>query len=257
MNNKYLAYIALLAGWICFCYWLYAERISPRIHHHQEKSWPEVVEDLPYPLAYKWMSDVPYAGIDFGSLKESFHDLDSTDEIVIIHGYYFRDEANDIASLQALGRNRINYALSYLDIDRRRVVSEVSVHEITADVRSNPFEAVSFERISMTDLLNRSGDTIELCFPLADSLVLPQLSKDRLNEWTQEASENKKSMLHIVGTADGSGIAESSDIAMDRAMMIKELILKNGWKEEQLQLSTGQRNHPLTLRNRCVLVYFE
>ncbi len=257
MNNKYLAYIALLAGWICFCYWLYAERISPRIHSHQEKSWPEVVEDLPYPLAYKWMSDVPYAGIDFGSLKESFHDLDSTDEIVIIHGYYFRDEANDIQSLEALGRSRINYALSYLDIDRKRVVTEISVHEITADVRSNPFEAVIFERISMADLLRETGDTIELCFPIADSLILPQVSKDRLNAWTQEAMEHKKAVLHIVGTADGSGIAESSDLAMDRAMMIKELILRTKWKDEQLQLSTGQRNHPLTLRNRCVLVYFE
>ncbi|MBK9103265.1 MAG: hypothetical protein IPL92_01510 [Saprospiraceae bacterium] len=257
MNNKYLAYIALLAGWICFCYWLYAERIAPRIHSHQEKSWPEVVEDLPYPLAYKWMSDIPYAGIDFGSLKESFHDLDSTDEIVLIHGYYFRDEANDINSLHRLGRNRINHALSYLDIDRKRLVSEVSVHEITADVRSNPFEAVRFERISMADLLHTEGDTIELCFPFADSLVLPQLSQDRLIEWTQGATVKNANMLHIVGTADGSGIAESSDMAMDRAIRIKEIIMNNGWKEEQLQLSTGQRNHPLTLRNRCVLVYFE
>lgn len=207
MNNKYLAYIALLAGWICFCYWLYAERISPRIHSHQEKSWPEVLEDLPYPLAYKWMSDIPYAGIDFGSLKESFHDLDSTDEVVIIHGYYFRDEANDINSLLALGNSRVNYALRYLDIDRRRVVSEVSVHEITADVRSNPFEAVSFERISMADLLHTTGDTIELCFPFADSLVLPQVSQDRLIAWTQEASAKGAAAPPRLRARRGAGAA--------------------------------------------------
>lgn len=63
--------------------------------------------------------------------------------------------------------------------------------------------------------------------------------------------------LQIVGTADGSGIAEPADLAMDRALEIKQMILNKGWKEEQLILSTGQRNHPLTLRNRCVVLYFE
>jgi hypothetical protein len=257
LNYRYLAYIALLAGWICFCYWLYAEGISPRLHGNREKSWPEYSEDLPYPLAYTWMSDVPLAGKDFGLLKSRLQRLDSLDEMVIMRGYYFRDEADNISQLQTLAKNRINSALKYIEIDPKRLVTAVSVQEITADVRANPFEAVRFELIHFAELIHSSPDTFELCFPLQDSLTLAPLCKDRLTDWIREADGTKNNIMHIVGTADGTGIAESSDIAMERAMLIKQILLIDGWKEEQMELSTGQRNHPLTIRNRCVLVYFE
>jgi hypothetical protein len=88
-------------------------------------------------------------------------------------------------------------------------------------------------------------------------LKLPQICLDRMNGWIDRSSDQKDRILNIVGTADGSGIAEPMDIAMDRALSIKKLFIDKGWKEENIQLSTGQRNHPLTLRNRCVVVYFE
>jgi len=57
--------------------------------------------------------------------------------------------------------------------------------------------------------------------------------------------------------ADGSGIAESADMALERAIVIQKRLMNNGWKEDQINLSTGQRNNPLAIRNRCVIVYFE
>ena len=96
--------MALLAGWICFCYWLYADEIAPRLHGSRKKSWPAYSEDIPFPLAYSWASDVPLAGLGYGEYKTQFDDLDSLDEIVIITGFYFRDEAVTIGELQDLGR---------------------------------------------------------------------------------------------------------------------------------------------------------
>ncbi|MDZ4748919.1 MAG: hypothetical protein SH808_10550 [Saprospiraceae bacterium] len=257
MTTRYLAYIALLAGWICFCYWLYAEGISPRLYGPREKSWPAYSEDIPFPLVFNWASDVPLAGLGYGEYKTQFDDLDSTDEIVIISGLYFRDEAKTIRELQELGRRRISGLLDYHHISRDRMMTQVSVQEISADVRSNPFEAIRFERIPVADVLSMTDDTMEICFPLKDSLIFPQICTDRIVRWFNKASRNKESIVHVVGTADGSGIAEPADIALDRALIIKNIILNTGWKEENISLSTGQRNHPLTLRNRCVVVYFE
>lgn len=249
--------MALLAGWICFCYWLYADGIAPRLHGPREKSWPEYSEDIPFPLAFNWASDVPLAGLGYGDFKTGFTDLDSTDEILIITGFYFRDEAATMRDLQDLGRRRISGMLDYHQITKDRMMTQVSVQEITADVRSNSFEAVRFERIPVADMMSISDDTMEICFPLKDSLMIPQVCTDRIIRWFNKASKNKESIVHVVGTADGSGIAEPADIALDRALVIKKIILNAGWKEEQIQLSTGQRNHPLTLQNRCVVVYFE
>ncbi len=249
--------MALLAGWICFCYWLYADEIAPRLHGSREKSWPAYSEDIPFPLAFSWASDVPLAGLGYGDYKTQFDDLDSLDEILIITGFYFRDEAVTIGELQDLGRRRINGMLDYHQISKDRMMTQVSVQEISADVRSNPFEAVRFERIPVADMLSITDDTMEICFPLKDSLVIPQVCTNRVIRWLNKASKNKESIVHVVGTADGSGIAEPADIALDRALIIKKIILNAGWKEEQIQLSTGQRNHPLALQNRCVVIYFE
>jgi hypothetical protein len=70
-------------------------------------------------------------------------------------------------------------------------------------------------------------------------------------------SKKKEATIHITGTADGSGIAEASDIALERAIYIEDLLLEEGWEKDQMQISSGQRNNPLTLRNRCVIIYFE
>lgn len=249
--------MALLAGWICFCYWLYVEGIAPRLLGSREKSWPAYSTDIPFPLAFNWASDIPLAGLGYGDYKTQFADLDSTDEILIITGFYFRDEAATIEELQDLGKRRINAMLDYHYVSKDRMMTQLSVQEISADVRSNPFEAVRFERIPVADVLSASGDTLEICFPLKDSLVVPQVVTDRVIRWFDKASNHKESVVHVVGTADGSGIAEPADIALDRAMIIKKIILSVGWKEEQIQLSTGQRNHPLALQNRCVVIYFE
>ena len=257
LTKRYLAYIALLAGWLCFCYWLYAKGIYPRLHGGQEKFWPSYTADLPYPLAFTWSSDEPLSGAGFGALKSKFNKLDSLDLLVIARGYYFRDEADSLAQLEQLGRDRITNTLKYIEIDDKRMVTQILSQEVNGDVKSKPFEAVRFQRIPFTDIVKSTADTFEICFPFKDSMTLPPDYFSRLNSWIEQQGNKSEKIMHIVGTADATGIVESSEQGFERAMVIKNKLLANGWKEEQLALSTGQRNQPLTLRNRCVVIYFE
>lgn len=257
MTIKNLAYLALVAGWICFCYWLYAERISPRLNRTGEESNETQTDSLPYPLSFKWASDTVMVGTGFDKVKADMDSMAVRDEVVIVRGFYFRDEATEISELQELGKRRINNTLKLFGVNDRRILTEVAPQEITADVRVYPFEAISIERLQMEDVIKWSGDTFEVCFPLKDSLVLPAICLDKLVTWMGIPGEDNLTKLHITGTADGGGIAEPSDWAMERALYIKNTAVDKGWKEDQIQLSTGQRNHPLTLWNRCVVLYFE
>jgi hypothetical protein len=257
LKTRNLAYIALLAGWICFSYWLYAEQIAPRLQENQKKFRPSYVENLEFPLGFTWGSDLPLSGDTFGELKATIERIDSTDELIIVSGYYFRDEAEDAAHLRQLATRRINNTLHYLNLNKSRMMVEVGVQEITADVRTIPFEAVKFERLHLDSVIHESKDTIEICFPFKDSLILPQICIDRLAAWIGDSEERKERIMHITGTADGSGIAEPADMAMDRAERIRNIVLQTGWNPDQIALSTGQRNLPLTLRNRCAVIYFE
>jgi hypothetical protein len=235
---------------------LYAKGIYPRIHG-QEKSWPAYSVDIPFPLAFTWSSDVPLAGLGFGEVKSKYVDIDSTDAMVIVRGYYFRDEADSIFHLQQLGRKRIESALNYIAIDHRRVVTEVLPQEVNGDVRSKPFEAVRFERIPMKEIVMMSNDTFEICFPLKDSMSLPVECYHRLNSWIVKHAKKNERILHVVGTADATGIVESSEQGFERAISIKHKLMAIGWTDDHILISTGQRNQPLTLRNRCVVIYFE
>jgi hypothetical protein len=200
---------------------------------------------------------MPLSGVGFERLKADMDSMAIRDEVVILRGFYFRDEAATLPELQDLGKRRIINTMQLFGINDRRILTEVGPQEITADVRANPFEAFQMERILMEDVIKWSGDTFELCFPLKDSLEVPAICLDKLVTWMGIPGDDHVTKLHITGTADGSGIAEPSDMAMERALFIKDAALQKGWKDEQIKLSTGQRNHPLTLWNRCVVVYFE
>jgi hypothetical protein len=78
-----------------------------------------------------------------------------------------------------------------------------------------------------------------------------------MKNWAEKSDRKRDGVLHMIGTADATGITESSDMALDRALSVKINWIKDGWKEEHIKLSTGQRNLPNTLQNRCVLIYFE
>jgi len=257
LKKKYLAYLALLAGWIGFCYWLYAKELFPRYHGLQETTWPIHMQDLKFPLAFNWGSDIPLAGEGYKEWVDEVEKVDSVEEVLIIKGFYFRDEEGSILLGEALGRRRVDHILKSIEVSRDRIMVQMLPQEINADVRSNPFEAIGVERIALADVLQLSGDTIELCFPIKDSLNLPPLLLNRLDAWLSMQSDHIEGQSFIVGIADGSGIAESADMALERAIVIQKRLMNNGWKEDQINLSTGQRNNPLAIRNRCVIVYFE
>jgi hypothetical protein len=197
------------------------------------------------------------AGDGFGALKAEVERMDSLNEVLVVKGYYFRDEMEDDDQLMQLGRRRIDHVMDYMDIEQRRVLKVVDVQAINGDVRAHPFEALRFERLRMSNLISSGADTLEVCFPLKDSLVMPSVLLVQVLDWVGKPSKHEGEVLHITGTADGGGIAESSETALERALYISDLLLNEGWEKEQIAISSGQRNHPLALRNRCVVVYFE
>lgn len=208
-------------------------------------------------MAFRWAAALPVKGSGFDSLKQLYSRIDSTQEIVVVRGFYFRDEAADDSVRIKLGLDRIHHAVDSLDIPGDHIMAEVQVQEITADVRTRPFEAVQFERLTRDELFSVKGDTLECCFPMADSIKLPAYILTLVEDWIKQMQIVDGARMHITGSASGAGIAEPMDMAMERALMIKQIAIDNGWREEQIILSTGQRNHPLTLRNRCVVLFIE
>lgn len=257
MQKKYLAYLALLAGWIGFCYWLYAKELFPRFHGTKDPVGITRIKDLKYPLAFKWASAIPLAGEGYEDWANDFDQVDSSTGGMIITGYYFRDEKESLAQDEALAHQRVKNMLKLMKVPGEMIVVQVLPQEINADVRSYPFEAIGMERIALSNLLQIAGDTIEVCFPIKDSLILPPLVLNRLNAWLDQHADRQDSLTNIVGIADGGGIAESADIALDRAIAVQQVLVEKGWSVEHIHLSTGQRSSLHEIRNRCVIIYFK
>lgn len=252
-----MAYLALLAGWIGFCYWLYAKEVLPRMEEKHDPGGPEKVENLKYPVAFRWGSDIPLAGEGYKDWITEAETADSLTGVIIIKGFFFLDEEPTIKLDEELAKQRVKNILQSLHVPDDKVMVQVLPQEINADVRSYPFEAIGIERVALKNILHSEGDTLELCFPLKDSLILPPIILNKLAAWLDLHSEMKDSFTNVVGIADGSGIAESADMALDRAIVVQRVLIAKGWNGENIHLSTGQRSSPHPLRNRCVIIYFE
>lgn len=257
MKNKYLAYIALLAGWLIFCYWLYAKEIYPRFHPPQGTPWPVYDDELKLPVAYSWGSDIPIAGEGFSDWIRSLQTADSTQNIIVFKSYFFRDEAESINAGRMLGKSRVDRIIYFAGIDRKKILTEISPGEVSFDAHSQPFEAVKAEIFKKDEVLSTHLDTLEICFPLKDSILLPAHLWSQIEHWIEGNDDKKDDNIQLVGTADGSGISEATDIAWERAYLLRQRLLKKGWAEENIIITTGQRSHENAIRNRCVIIFFE
>src|SRR5688500_4346139 len=129
--------------------------------------------------------------------------------------------------------------------------------DMIGDVRSHPIESVKFEAIERRDILKINSDSMELCFPLKDSFQLPGFIYDEFVNWVAVHAGRKEGITYLTGTADGTGISESSEMGWDRALSIKRELISHGWSDENIQISTEQRNSLKGIQNRCVMINFE
>ena len=257
LKRKYLAYILLLAGWLWFCFWFYGKAIYPKLNPVDPQ--PSVVKmpGLEFPLAYAWGSDVPLAGDSFDIWISNLVMADSLNGIMIWRGYYYQDEAGSHEGGVNLVKTRIEKLVDLYAFNKDRMLIEIASREISSDVRSKPIASIDVEVLKENEVLRFYGDTAEICFPIADSLKLPPASLQALAEWGSERRDTLNNEIHLTGTADGTGIAESSDMAIERANYIKDFWLKQGLDEASFQVSAGQRSSPHPIRNRCVMIYFK
>ncbi len=257
LKHKYLAYFTLLAGWLCFCYWLYANQIYPKLHPEEGLKWPVFDEFLAIPLAFTWKSDIPIAGAGFDSLSKVVDAYAKSDSVLLITGGYYLDEEEIGSNQRSLGLRRAERLMDYFQLDTAKTLIMSEKKEVTADVRSKPFEAVSFTIIPGESMIHHLGDTLEICFPVRDSTILPENILDRLQQEILSKKNQGELQAFVIGTADGTGIAESSDVAVARAIVIRDALIRSGWNEERIIMTTGQRNHTDPIRNRCALLFFE
>lgn len=227
------------------------------MHAPKGTPWPVFDTELTMPVGFYWGSDIPHAGNGFESWMSEIKKIDSTGDILILRSFYFGDEASSIEAGIQLGKKRIARMIQYLELDSEKVMKEILPAPIAADVRSRPFEGIRYEVITYGDVIKRGSDTLELCFPLKDSLLIPGELYDQLHAWIENKEIKDETVIHVVGTADGSGISESADVAWERALMIESKLASYGIEEEIMEVSTGQRNDPVGIRNRCVVIYFE
>lgn len=217
----------------------------------------EVRPNLDIPVSFRWKSDRPVAGKGSADWLQQARDIAKGNNLLLMKGYYYRDEAASEEEGKNLGYRRVLHLIQILDIEEDRLVIEVNTKEMQSDARSNPFIAVEYQGMDISSLADVNGDTAEVCFPLKDSIALPGFLTEVLLEWADSMSSIKNSAVYVTGTADGTGIAESSDMAMERALYIKGLLMGSHPGINNFHLATGQREFPLKIRNRCALIYFE
>jgi hypothetical protein len=83
-------------------------------------------------------------------------------------------------------------------------------------------------------VLSFNGDTAQICFPLADSLLLPSISWSNWMIGNQSNREKNEDDLFSDRHCRWHGIAESSDVGVDRAEWIKDRWVKAGVPEERI-----------------------
>jgi hypothetical protein len=255
LNRQYLAYFALLAGWIWFCLWLYSHAIFPKLKPKEDESGVIQTDNLDIPVAFTWGSDIPMIGKTFESWKQGLSYADSLKQVLVIKGFYYRDEAVSKEEGIALARRRIAKIVRYMGLPSDRLIVTIKPREINADVRANPFVAVEMDKMKEEDLWHTKADTAEICFPLADTILLPEFILDKFDSWGRQQQQALK--IFLTGTADGTGIAESSDLAIDRAMYIKDRWKAKGMRETDFELTAEQRSNDNAVQNRWVMIYFE
>ncbi len=257
MKIKYLAYFILLAGWLCVCYLLYAKKIYPALHPEEGFKWPVFDEYLLMPLAFSWKSDIPIAGAGFDSLSSVIDGYAASDSILVISGGYYLDETENNTSKRPIGLRRADRLVAYFQLDPAKTLVISEKKDINANVRARPFEAIRLTVIPRARLIQIYGDTLEVCFPVRDSTMLPVTIVEQLDQIIEARKLENEIQAFVIGNADGTGIAESSDVAVARAIVIRDALIRSGWTEDRIVMTTGQRSHVDPMMNRCALVYFE
>ena len=257
LKMKYLAYIALLAGWLIFCYWLYAKELYPRFHPPKEKSWPILDPDLNLPLAFYWGSKEAVAGQGFEEWERKLLEADSLQHFIIFKSHFFRDEAKSVEEGKLLAKKRVDQIIRFANLDSEKVMTEIHAVSVSSDARHKPTESVQYEIVDKGFVRKMQHDTLEICFPIKDSIQLPAALLNEVDRWIDGNFDKINNHVVVTGTADGTGISESADMAWERANLIKERLLRKGWADEKIALNTGQRNLEIPIRNRCVMMFFE
>jgi outer membrane protein OmpA-like peptidoglycan-associated protein len=252
-----LALFAGLVAWLGVAYWLYASRIYPRLHAGPEMSGTAIHEDIPYAIAFQWGESRPLPGQGYQALYRTAAAMDSLDQIGIIEGIYFLDEAATGEERQDLARQRIRSALALLPVSGARLLAVVRQGEVTADVRTHPFEGIRFHVADLDGWIRAGLDTLEICFPFTGERLLPVIMQERVMNWKDDLRKDASRRLILTGLVDTTGNPEPADLAAARALHMADVMERHGWDRDRIEIRTALTGVSEGTRKRCVRMWIE
>lgn len=252
-----LALGVCLVAWLGVAYWLYAGRIYPRLHAGPETSGAAIREDIPYAVAFHWGDTRPYPGQSYREMYHLAAAMDSLDQIGIIEGIYFLDEASTDEARQALARERIRNAAALLPVAGARLFAVVRQGVVTADVRTHPFEGIRLHAVDLEGLIRADLDMLEICFPFIGEPLLPVIMQERVRNWKEDLRRDDSRRLVLTGLVDTTGIPEPADLAAARALHMADVMERHGWDRDRIEIRTALTGADDATRKRCVRMWID
>jgi outer membrane protein OmpA-like peptidoglycan-associated protein len=167
-----------------------------------------------------------------------------------------------------LSKDRKTTAIQYLiekGIPDTRIFSDLSSHEIPSDyMEYTIYDIQSIEKvIQEKDSIIKSKvpvyytveiDNIYFKFDKTDLLIIPTEKIATLSDYLKK---NPDAVVGIIGYTDAVGSSEYNDkLSLKRADLVKEMLIKDGVKEQQIKTYAYGEDNPVSL-NKKDNVYYE
>ncbi len=210
---------------------------------------PEASEaDIRLPVDFRKSDATPFTNEGFPDYLSTILKNKTTDNILEITGYYLKNEKNTSTYVN-LGLARANEVkqllLEDMPAERIRVVGAVSPHpeDLTADF----LDAVDF------NWLDKPKSTVEVFadrtiirFPFNSvQKITDPLIDNYLNELAKKIIATKE-QVSLTGHTDNVGEPEINvQLALRRAKMIRDLLIKKGVNRNQIKTYSKGENAPI------------
>ncbi len=210
---------------------------------------PEEIEAVfRLPLDFKKSDATPYTNEGFAAFKTTILNKKTADNILEITGYYLENERNTSTYIN-LGLARANEVkqlfLADIPVERIRVIGAVSPH--AKDEIDDFLDATAFnwlEKPKSTVEVFADRTVIRFPFNSVEKITDP-LIDDYLNKLAKKIIATKEK-VSLTGHTDNVGEPEINiKLALRRAKMIRDLLIKKGVNRNQINTYSKGENAPI------------
>ncbi len=206
------------------------------------------------PLLFSWSSSDPITSTRFSTLRDSLSSVVSTNEELIITGYYTEEEENlsDFANLGLARAKQVKQLLS-TQMDTSQITTAAKLLASSETMQNYPFEGVDF---SVVPVIPENAEVVELddrtiiYFPFGSSN--PELS-EAINQYLTKLAESlddTDQAVVITGHTDDVGEAQlNQKLGLERANIVKNILSKRGISAERISARSAGETSPIATNN--------